>query len=318
VKTPFVKFCMRFGRVVKSRGQTVLRPESGVHIRLPWEKVVVLNTAEKTLDLTKKFWPADPNARKPGLDVRSDGYLITGDANIVHTQLRARYYVRGALPEDAPAALAYTLQIKDAEAILEQVICAATCKVVASRGVMQVIKPETLFSDIKEEADRRIAEFERAAGCSLGLRLTMVEAIQLEDRKNPTEPGVVSEAFNRAQMAESERDQLRREGEIETSKILNAAMAEAKGIRERARADTVRRVSAARADAQQIQKFLPYYRLSPEVARILRVVTYQNMIERVMRDAPGTFILPRPSARTLLWLQHQKRPAQEPEPLMKR
>jgi regulator of protease activity HflC (stomatin/prohibitin superfamily) len=308
VKFPEVKFKTRFGAVVPRTGNAVLQPESGLHIRWPWEEVQVVLTDEKMLPLATEFWPqAEPTiGHGVGLNVRTDGYLITGDVNIVHMKLRVRYRV----PNSALDVLSYKLKVKDPEQVLRRALMAATCKVVGSRGVMGVIQRGDLFESIREELVSRLAQFERGAGCPLGVQIINVEAIETENIKNPTEPGEVKEAFNLAQTAESLKDQLRREGEGEASKTLSEARALAERIREGARADAVRTVQLAKADAQAMEEILPLYRRSADEAQVLRSMYLNRLMEELLRIAPSPIVLYEPqdgSTRHLL-LQHSLRP----------
>jgi regulator of protease activity HflC (stomatin/prohibitin superfamily) len=271
-----------------------------------------VRTDEKTLDMDRAFWATGQNGRLRGgelLNVRTDGYLLTGDANIVHMKLRARYRVRN----DVASVLSYELGANDPELILRRALAASTCNVVGSMGVMEVIKREQdLFGRIQKELDSRLARYERETGAPLGIEVVKIEAIEAEGIKNPTEPIQVTDAFNKAQMAESEKDQLVRQGETEATKIVSAAMSEAERVRAEARANAVRLVTSAQADAQTIQQILPFYQQSAAVARILRLMYQQRTMEDVMAQAPGAFVLYRspPGSRREIRLLHQRRSSQ--------
>jgi len=313
-----VKFKLRFGGVVRSLSllpprparDLVLGPGTGVYLRWPWEETVVLRTDEQTLELRREFWPnivegSDVRGQR-GLNVRTDGYLITGDVNVVHMRLRVRYRVRN----DADGALAYKLQMADPELILKRALMASTMKVVGSMDVMQVIKRVSLFDQIEAEVRQRLADFERKVGCPLGIdHQIRVEAIEMENVKNPTEPAKVREAFNLAQMAESLKDQLRREGDAEESKILSAAQAQATRIRAEAAAEAVGLVRSAKADAEAMQQVAAIYRQSKAVAKVFRTRYFQRVMEQVMLRSPGAFILYEPpdGSERELRLMHQKR-----------
>jgi len=314
VKFPEIKFKMSFGRVVRGRGgKLVMEPESGVHLRWPWEEVVVLTTDEQTLNLDTEFWYAENQGHIAGrrsLSVRTDGYLLTGDANIVHMKCRVRYRI----PSDAEGVLSYRLKVQDPEDVLRRAVMAATSKVVGSKGVMDVIQRNTLFSDIETELKRRLRTFEDRTGCPLGVEVVKVEAIETQKVKNPTEPVFVRDAFYQAQMAESEKDQLMREGEAEASKILGVAEAGARRIREDAAADKVRLVRSAKADADAMNEILPIYRQSKAVANIVRTMFYQRVMEEVMFRSSGMFVLyGQDGGERELRLLHSLKPVQKPK-----
>ncbi len=288
-----VKFKLRFGRVVQSKGEWVLRPATGLYFRWPlFEEVQPLTTSEQVLDLGDAFWtnyPPDevPAQQKRTLIVPADGFLLTGDKNIVHMKVLARYQVRS----DPRGAVSCAFGVEEPTAVLERVLRAATTKVVGSMEVMDVINRTNLFSQIEGDVRRRLDEFERNSGVPLGLDLVRVEPIETGKMKNPTEPKAVTAAFYRAQNARSERDTLVQEGNTEATKIVNRAEARAAEIRAAAMGDAVRLVRSAEADAQAMEKLLPIYRMSKAIANIARDRYYQRTLERVMTQSPGAFIL---------------------------
>ncbi len=291
-----VRFKLRFGRVVRAKGERVLRPGTGLYLRWPWEEVVTLPTEEQTLRLDSEFWTVWPETRVPGqvkatLDVRQDGFLITGDKNIVHMKLLARYQLRS----DGEGVVAYRFGVKEPEAVLKRALMAATTNVVGSMAVMDVISNRVkLITRIEENLKARLARFEKNAGIPLGLELVRVESIETDEVKNPTEPFAVSDAFYEAQNAASIKNLLEQEGVTEANWIKSLALAEAADIVAGAQADRVRLVRAAEADAETMKKLLPIYNMSASVANILRENHYERAIEAVLRDSPGAFVLRRP------------------------
>ncbi|MFO8006620.1 MAG: SPFH domain-containing protein [Candidatus Brocadiia bacterium] len=285
-----VAFVLNFGKLVPE-GQ-VMRPGTGLHFRWPWQKVETESTEEKTLELDKEFWPGQTDVKQrgmAGLDVRRDGYLITGDVNVVHMKLRARYRVR----DDNEGAIAYKFGIEKPEGVLRRLLEAATCKVVGTMHVMDVIEREGLFSRIEQELRDRIEGFEDRAGIPLGLELVAVEAVEVPEGKNPTEPRAVSRWFFQAQDAVSRRNQLVQEGQTAYSRMLQEAEAERAEILGKAQGERTELVRGARADAQTLQRILPIYNESPAVRAILLDRFYKRAIEEVVSNSPGSFVLHR-------------------------
>lgn len=285
-----VRFKVRFGRVVPEDHPVL---SSGTwHIKFPWEELVTLSTTEKTLELPDAFWtmwPLDPIALKDkrSLDVRSDGYLITGDVNIVHARLRVRY----AVSSSVPATLAYAFAVKAPEEILKRDLMAATVKVVGSMPVMQVLQRQDLFEQITDELRKRVRRFEQEHGVPLGVDVIAVEATEVEKIKNPTEPIPVRDAFNKAQMAASLYNQAVQDGIQQANAILADAEAGSREITSQARADKVRLVAAAAADAEAMKKLMPIYEHSPQEARTLRDTFYLRALEEAMANSSASFVL---------------------------
>ena len=290
-----VRFKLRFGRIVKVGDTRALRPGT-MHVRWPWEEMEILSTVEKMVELNKEFWtawPVDPAQKRQTLKVRTDGYLITGDANIVHMRLRVRYRAR----DDADGALAHLFAVKDPEAILKRCLMASATKIIGSTDVMDVLKRQGpqervgLLDAIALDLKARLKDFEQKTGVPLGLEVRTVEAIESEKLKNPREPSPVRQAFYDAQNAGSLYNRLKEEGRSDAISIVENAEAEADQIKAEARADRARLVEAARADARTLQELLPVYLQSRDQADILRDVFYQRALRRVLRGSGGIYVL---------------------------
>jgi regulator of protease activity HflC (stomatin/prohibitin superfamily) len=301
-----IKFKLRFGRIVPSWGEYALKPGRW-HIRWPWEEVQTVSTEEKALTIDDQFWteyPEGPANRRTSLRVQDDGFLITGDVNIVHMQLRARYRVSNS----AQGAMSYLFGVEDAEGILRRELLASTVKVVGSMDVMDVLRRQNLFERIKNELAARVAKFEKRAGIPLGLDVVAVEATGGE-KKNPTEPQPVRDAFTKAQNASSLRQQLEKEGELEAISIREDAKAKAEETLAAAQGDKERLVQTAQADAEAMQKLLPSYQQSSGEAAILRESFFERTMDTVMGAAHGIFVLYENPSRELRLLLTTEPPA---------
>lgn len=309
---------LRFGDIAPSwQGKWVLEPGSGAHVQFPWEELEVIPTAEQALPLTQDFWTEwrkkDPSQKLKTLDVRTDGYLITGDANIVHMQMRVLYRARG----DAAGALSYKFAIEDPKEILKRMVRSAAVKVVGSMDVMQVIKRQHLLDQITTEVRARLADFESAAGVSLGLDVREVEVIEKEGMKNPTEPYPVRKAFLTAQEAGSRKQKSIEEGRSRRTVVVEGAEAKAREIEAAARGHSARLVGAAKADAESMAKLLAVYKESESEAAILRETFHQRTMQEVLRYVRSAYVLyTRPDgAGRVLRLEHAPRrlPSREEE-----
>lgn len=309
-----VKVKMRFGRVVPGRaGELVLTSESGPQIRWPWEDVRAITTEERSLDIEKAFWPDLISKRKKveGLDVRKDGFLITGDANIVHVKFRVRYRL-GRRTRDI-LGLLFSVGEDKVEAILEREAMRAATKVFGSMSVDLAIKKgsqsgdqaskgEGVFRRIQQSLRDGLREFEDQSGCSLGVDLDnlVVESIAKEDEKNPSEPAATREAFMAAQNAESKMEELKLEGETKRSEIIKQAETKAHQIVEKARAHAHHLVTAAKADAKVLQTILQQINAEDNPAerrRLRQVLTeqlYLRTVEEVFIISPAAIVLHEP------------------------
>jgi regulator of protease activity HflC (stomatin/prohibitin superfamily) len=293
-----VKFKLRFGEIVRVGEGAVLKPRKLPHVRWPFEEVVAVGTDEQNIILDKDFWPyEDPTERRSGvLEVRRDGYLLTGDLNVVHMKLRLRYKV------SEYQAASYVFAVREPEEILRQMFLAATTKVVGSQRLEHVLQkkatmdgsPKDLFAAIAEELRARLRRFEAGTGHALGVDVTAVEAVVVdkEGYKNPTEPSPVMTSVRKALQAETERDRLEREGLARATSIRTLAEAETSEILSRARADATRLKQMAEAQSAEMQKILPYV-ATPEEKAILRDQYLQSTLESVMLTTPDAFVFTR-------------------------
>lgn len=327
-----VKIKLRFGRPVQvnlgqDRGQGyVIDAASGWHYAWPWEEVVTVPLAEKSLEIRDAFSPAEMGRNRPGpgegLNPKTDNYLITGDVNIIHVQLQARYRPRS----DQQGALDYAFRMRPMtpeegeeappppEQVLRRLIIAATLETVSSWGVLDVRSKtrevpapsgkgtETLelFDEIEKRVRHKLQRFEEQNGFSLGVELAAIERIQ-----DPEVPATVQGAFDMYQQAESQKKRLIDEGRKEANSIVTSADGSKAEILAEARAYKDRLVSVARADAEMLENLTSVYEQSPKKASILREWHYQRMIEELLGEAEGSFVLHKTGEGTKreLWLQ---------------
>lgn len=285
-----VRFKLRFGRVVSSWGQWALKSGT-VHIQWPWEEVETVSTEEKALPVEERFWTRYPQGttreRKTSLRVQEDGFLITGDANIVHMQLRARYRVRS----DSQGAFSYLFGVREPTEVLRRQLLASAVKVVGSMDVMEVLKRQSLFERIEAELEARVAAFERQAGVPLGIEVVAVEATEADGTKNPTEPWAVREAFTEAQNASSLRQQLMDEGRLEAISLEEDAKARSQETLATAAGHKERLLQTAQADAEAMAKLLPIYQRSAQEAEILRETFFERTLDATIGAARSVFVL---------------------------
>jgi regulator of protease activity HflC (stomatin/prohibitin superfamily) len=324
-----VKIKLRFGRPVKvslgaDRGEGyVIDAASGWHYAWPWEEVETISLSERSLGIREAFSASQMGQQQggpegPGLNPKTDNYIITGDVNVVHVQLQARYRPRS----DEEGALDYAFRMKPQEAekgqetppppaqILRRLVIASTLETVSSWGVLDVWKktkdvpgraePIELFDEIEDRVRRKLRRFEEHNGFTLGVELTAIERIQ-----DPEVPANVQQAFDMYQQAESEKQRLISEGEQEANRITANAEGRQAEIIAEARAYKSRIVSIARADHEMLLNLMDVYRESPKKASILREWHYQRMVEELLGEAEGSFVLHQTGegSERELWLQ---------------
>ncbi|MBT3377152.1 MAG: hypothetical protein HN742_41445 [Lentisphaerae bacterium] len=198
-----------------------------------------------------------PPVLRPGLD----GYLLTGDGDIVHC--RASLYYRIADP-----VLFYELHA-DGEAALAAFMREAVLAVSASLSTDTTLFRPAEFSDRTAQRLRHRLE---AAGMGVLINRVVLTALP---------PRQVKSAFD-AQVAVGQTvDQLLQEAKSYRERVSNEATSSADRIRALARADGERLKQTAQARVTNYEKLLAEYRKNPDVVkRELYIQTVQRILHR--------------------------------------
>ena len=288
VKPGEAKVKVRFGKPVKVAGSYVMRPGSGWHLRWPWEDMAVVPTTEQTIELDKEFWyralPEGQTLPPRRLDVRWDGYLITGDVNIVHLQLKARCRTRS----DDEGVMDYVFAVQEPAEVLKRYIIEAVIQTVGRTGVMDVFteKKALIREDIERTVRDKLTQFEQDNGFSVGMELTSIEFAT-----DPTMALTVKDAFDAAMQAQSEMNQLVREAEKGSRSIAEEAKGTQAQIVAKAMAYKRRLETVAKADADTLMKLRQPYEQSDDIRMILRDRFYYRIVEELLGQGEESFIL---------------------------
>jgi len=289
VKPHEVKVKLRFGRPVKVGGRYVMDSESGWHIRWPWEQVISIPVTEQVIDLNREFWFYEPRIGEPpppmgSLNVKRDGYLLTGDINIVHMKLRVRYQARA----DEQGALDYLFHVEDPEALLKRFVVKETIKMVGREQVddVRAEKKQTVKNSIVAEVKKKLNEFEKQNGFTAGVRL-----VSIDYAVDPAVPLAVRDAFYEAQQASEEKSERIRQAREEEKRIEQHALEVKARVLNEAQGYKRRMEVLAKADATALSRLLTAYEASPAMAAILRERHYQRMAEKLLGGAKDVFVL---------------------------
>lgn len=184
--------------------------------------------------------------RRGGVDPAREGYLVTGDANLVHATLAARVVVSGPLRS--------LLAFQDGEAAVQALLERAAVHAAAERHVDALLGAGK--GDFLEDLRRRLQD----ALDELDAGLT-VQGIDLE--RDVTAPPQVREAFEAVQAAAQDRDRLRSEALAAASRARGEAVTAEARIRSEARTRAERIRGDAQADAAVFEAQLLERRRDP-------------------------------------------------------
>lgn len=205
----------------------------------------VFDLARSQRDLAAEAQGGRP-ARKGGVDPAREGYLVTGDANLVHATLAARVVVSGPLRS--------LLTFEDGQAAVQALLERAAVHAAAGRPVDALLGAGK--GDFVDDLRRRL----QASLDDLDAGLT-VQGIDLE--RDVTPPPQVRDAFEAVQAAAQDRDRLRSEALAAAARARGEAVTAEARIRSEARTRAERIRGDAQADAAVFEAQLLERRRDP-------------------------------------------------------
>jgi modulator of FtsH protease HflK len=265
-------YVLVFGKIAGLGTERVKEP--GLHwtwpkpvaeiVRVPAERI-------QTLEIDTA-WPAtnDTRAPLPALRPLQDGYLLTGDANIVHARWAIRYTVRD------PAR--FLFDIRDARQLLQMELERAATRVTQQWAVDAVLRTD-------------IEGFRSAVAHVLRQRLqTYPTGIELHrlDLLAVAPPLQVAPAFAAVIEAEQDRSRVVSAARAYAARTLNETRGEQSRLLADARADRQRIISEAEADAQLFTSVLPPFQAQPHV---LTHTLWQDRIRTILTRVDRHYFL---------------------------
>lgn len=269
---------LRLGKVAGPGADRIKEP--GLHWTWPrpFSEIVRVST-ERVLTLdTRSFWygrNADfQDNAGPGDTLRpeNDGYVVTGDANLLHSRWALRYTVADP----------YTFRFRfaDPEAVLREELDRAVVQVSARFEIDRALRTD--LETYRDEVDRVVRA--RLLALNLGVRVQGVDVLAIAP------PPQVAAAFDAVSQSAQERAQFISDAHAYAVRTANAAEGEAS--RTRAEGETAGRArvseTASRADA--FARLYPTWRANPEV---VGSTLLQDGIRRALATVDQKYIVHR-------------------------
>jgi len=164
---------------------------------------------DKTTELSQRRAPA--KGLRPGWD----GALLTGDRNLLHVKLICQYLV-----PSAEGAEAFERHVKDPKEIIRSVVCQASIMAAAERTADDIKRAgKTAFaSEIRRRSQRYLNELTTVDGHPYeAIRISKINV------ERDTWPLRALRAYDAAQKAVSQRDEVRNQAIADARRILNEA-----------------------------------------------------------------------------------------------
>lgn len=244
---------LRFGKVAGLGPDGIKEP--GLHWTWPrpFSEIVRVTTERvQTLDTTS-FWYGrgsdfqDNAGAGDTLRPETDGYVVTGDANLLHHRWALRYTVADPY--------AFRFGFADSEALLRAELDRAVVHVSARYAVDRALRTD--LESYRAEVDRVLRA--RLDDLHLGLRVQGVDILAIAP------PPQVAAAFDAVTQSAQERAQFISDAHAYAVRAVNEAQGEA--ARRRAEGETARqtRLSETTSRADAFARLYPKWRANPDV-----------------------------------------------------
>jgi regulator of protease activity HflC (stomatin/prohibitin superfamily) len=284
----------RFGKLVKKNNQELLT--SG-HWYWAWpypiDRVQRISAQRSATVVTKQFWvKGDPNQQMAGSPEESalipgqDGYLVTGDANIMHMLWSVTYRVPNAKtyylnlyqdPETLPGE--QPKRKRGAEAIIEDLLSNAVVQEVANWKVEDVLTISRRQGDeVREGLDVAVRQRLQKIidKLDLGIELQQVSVI------NPQPPMATQNAFREVVDASQDYQTELEKAQAYASRKEAEVLGQSAKIQAEARAYKTRIVETVKANSEYFLKVLDEHRQNPETMLFsLYTDTLRDVLNRV-------------------------------------
>ena len=228
----------------------------------------------------------------PGESLRpvQDGYLLTGDENIIHLRATLRYRI-------AEPGLRYVLDFANASNLVEHAFNNALLFAAARYRVDDALTRDQ--SGLREVARNRFEQL--VAQHQLGIREIQIDNMQV------IPPRQLKDAFARVTEAEVRRAKELNEAKSYENQTISKARAEAESRKNLGEAERTRLVEFVAAEVERFTNNLPAWRANRELftqqrqSDVLRII-YTNAQEKIVAPDRG------PGARRELRLQINREP----------
>ena len=254
-----VAVVLRFGRLTgENPGARIKQP--GLHFAFPYviDEVVKIPVG-KIHQVTVKTH--SPNTSAIVSDITKNGYLITGDSNIILVEAAVKYRI------DDP--LAYALNCKDAEKVVDGSVSGVLQRYVSTMDVDTLLTTgkALLAEDTKHTAQDLLS------GLNLGVTLVNVELTKL------TPPNEVKSDFDAVTEAAVKKKTLAEQANEYRVNTLPGAQSSAQKTIEEAKARQTSQLAKAQTDTAAFNGLYADFSQSPEM---IREGVLQSRIDNVL------------------------------------
>lgn len=275
---------LRFGKPVGGADAALLGP--GPHWAFPYpiDEVVKIPIGQVQTVSSTVGWYQTSAAQEaagtepqpgPSLNPTTDGYVLTGDGNIVHVRGTLHYRI-------TEPALGYEFNFANSSNLVQSIFNNALNYAAASYAVDNLLTHDV--AGFREKVRSRIEQL--AAQQGLGIS---IDQVNLEAKP----PRQLAAAFAAVTEAGVRRSKVLNDARSYENQTLSRAKAEAAGIVNAGETERTRMVEFVAADAKRFNDALPAYKANPELFKQrLQLETMQRVLTNaqnkwLISDQPG-------------------------------
>lgn len=247
---------LRFGKPVGEGDTMLLGP--GAHWAFPYpiDEVVKIPVGVMQSVRSSVGWYATTPAMEAAgqepppeasLNPARDGYLLTGDANVIHVRGDLAYRIR-------EPGLQYVFGFAEASNLVQNAFNSAMVYGASRYKVDDVLTHD--FAGFRELVQRRMSQLVEQQQLGIVIDQINLQAIPPRQLKEP---------FNAVAEAEARRGKVLNEARNHESQAINNARANAAARRAMAEAGRARVVQSVAAEAERFNHLLPQYQSNPEL-----------------------------------------------------
>lgn len=292
---------MRFGEITRADGLPITHPP-GILFALPkpFDRVYKIEVDRVETMVLNELAPPSPsdygfgemepmpleegavvttvfNNRVASIDPETQGYVLTGDRNILHLGVTARYRVSDPVK--------FTFYISNPETMLRSALLESTVKTAGSA------KLDDLLGAGRDQFANAVSEDTQFRLDRIG---TGLEIVSLEF-ENLAPPEQVVASFDAVQSAYIEAQTRTQDAKAYAAETIPAAQARAKQITDLAEASATAQISKAHSTFNSFMALLPSYSQHPN---IVRDRIHRDMIEDVFGKLGRISFVPPPASES--------------------
>ena len=264
-----VAVVLRFGALTGSTREEQIK-QPGLHFSLPsFIDEVVKVPVERVQELP--VGALSGSGALTDKSIQANGYVITGDSNIVRMDIRLKYKISDPV--------AYALRVNDIAGTLQGIVAGEMTALVSGTTVDDVLTTEK--STLTAKTMRSAQEVIDRVG--LGVSLTNIELTAI------TPPEEAIEAFNNATTASVRKQTLIQQAKDYEESAIPAAEAESKKLIDGANASQSAAVAKATAVAEEFNGLYQQYIQNPDV---VYNGVFRTRAGRVLQQSGATIVVP--------------------------